>query len=254
MNLQRIGFASQLEDGERVERSFRRPFYPMFFQFFMWTTVFGALFWAVWVYFPKILPMGNTSRWLVLLIVGFGFVRLLKVFWKWYGNVILMTSESLVFAEWNGFFSRKIVRLDYWDLDEVGLEREGAMTFLTGVGDLVFEKVNGGTSYIYKGVSRPKRAIKILRHHRGRMLDEKNFTEESALRNLLSQMVQTHVRKNGQPVRHGKEFLADGEFLETEKWRKDEGFLDDDEEVIDEEVVEIDFELDDDGGIEIDLK
>lgn len=243
MNLQRLGFMSQLEDDEIIERSFRRPFSPIFSRMMMWVLIFFIIGWAIWTFVPRILPLGDSSRWLIILVVIFGIERLLRVFWQWYGNAVLMTNESLVFAEWDGFFDRRTVRLDYWDLDEVGLERRGAAAFFTGVGDLVFEKTNGGTPYIYKGVNRPKRAVKILRHHRGRMLDDKNFTEESALRNLLSQMVQTNVRKQGQPDRETVEDFNeraknDPQELEMEKSGS----------------VEVDFELDDEGGIEIELK
>jgi hypothetical protein len=242
MNFQRIGFGSQLEESEKVERSFRRLFGSVFLRMVLWGGLFFAIGWMIWVFLPQILPFGNDSRWLVVLVVVFGILRWMREFWQWYGNVILMTNESIVFAEWKGFFDRKTVRLDYWDLDEVGLERKGAAAFLSGVGDLVFEKTNGGTPYIYKGASRPKRAMKILRHHRGRMLDEKNFTEESSLRKLLSQMVQTHVRKDGQPVRDTEEFL--NQTIEKEKIMKTHK----------NQNIEVDFELDDDGGIEIKLK
>lgn len=244
MNFQRIGFASQLEDDERVERSFRRPFSPLFSRIMMWVLVFGALGWLFWTVIPRFLPFGNQSRWLVVLVCIFGIERLLRVFWRWYGNAILMTNESLVFTEWEGFFDRTTVRLDYWDLDEVGMERKGVVSFFAGIGDLVFEKITGGDPYIFKGINNPKRVVKILRHHRGRMLDEKNFTEESALRNLLSQMVQTHVRGNGQPLR--EDFGFDGG--EKENISKEKELFDG------EGLVEVDFELDDDGGVEIELK
>jgi hypothetical protein len=243
MNFQRIGFASQLEDDEKVERSFRRPFIPVFSRMMTWSLLFGLFGWSIWTFVPRVLPLGNESRWLVLLAVIFGIERILRVFWKWYGNVILMTNESLVFAEWKGFFDRRTVRLDYWDLSEVGLERKGVASFFVGLGDLVFEKTNGGTPYVFKGVNNPKRAVKILRHHRGRMLDEKNFTEESALRDLLSQIVQTQVRTNGQPLREGKGVANEKEIL-----------LRNEEENVSEGMVEVDFELDDEGGIEIQLK
>ncbi|NJP03967.1 hypothetical protein HC823_01745 [Candidatus Gracilibacteria bacterium] len=95
------------------------------------------------------------------------------------------------------------------------------------------------------------------------MLDEKNFTEESALKDLLSQMVQSHVRKNGQPVRRSGDMEVHDELgiLENENENKKsvQSIIDikeeielDDGEVFEEEVIiEVEKELDDDGGIEI---
>ena len=74
------------------------------------------------------------------------------------------------------------------------------------------------------------------------MLDEKNFTEESALKDLLSQMVQTQVRNGGQPDRNMGEILND---LNSIK----ESDIEDKPE--DGDSMEVDFELDDEGGIEI---
>lgn len=243
MNLKRLGFASQLEDDEQVVESFRRPFSTAMSKIMTWLVLFVGIGYVIWIYLPQLLPnMPISMRWLVILPIIFGAERISVVFWLWYGNAVLMTNESLVFTVWSGFFNRKITRLDYWDLDEVGLERKGIANFLAGVGDVIFEKVSGGDPLIFSGMNRPKRAVKILRQHRGRMLDDKNFTEESALKNLLSQMVQTHVRSDGQPSRDTGEILTKLNSIPESK-------VEDKPESGD--TIEVDFELDDDGGVEI---
>lgn len=246
MNLKQLGFASQLEDDENVVRAFRRPFSPTSSKMLMWLFLFVAIGYGIWAYVPKILPnMSVDARWLVVIPVIFGIERLSVVFWRWYGNAVLMTDQSVVFAEWEGFFNRRTTRLDYWDLDDVVIERKGIAMFLAGVGDLIFQKINGGNPYTYEGINRPKRVVKILRKHKEQILDEKNFTEESALKNLLSQMVQTQVRAGGQPSREMGEVISK---LNTIK--------DSDIEEYPEagDSIEVDFALDDEGGIEINFE
>ena len=243
MNFKRLGFASQLEEDEIVVESFRRPFLSISFQILMWIALLGGAGYGIWGYLPQLFPkMPIDVRWLIILPIIFGIERVSVVFWRWYGNAVLMTDDSLVFVEWSGFFNRKATRLDYWDLDEVGVERKGIANFIAGVGDIIFEKLSGGEPYTFSGMNRPKRAVRILRAHRGRMLDEKNFTEESALKKLLSQMVQTQVRSNGQPPRDLSEVLSHLNSTEDSQIEEkpEKG-----------DAVEVDFELDDDGGIEI---
>lgn len=248
MNLKAIGFASQLDDDEIVIDTFRRPFSSTGSKLLMWLIIFSVIGYGIWSYVSLILPgMPIDSRWLILVPIIFGVERVLVVFWKWYGNAVLMTSESLVFTSWEGFFDRKITRLDYWDLDDVGMERKGIGMFISGVADVVFEKVGGGEPHIYLGMNRPKRAVKILRNHRAKMLDEKNFTEESALKKLLSQLVQTQVRSDGQPPRDMGETLAALKNASNQAPKSSP-------ESLDNEAQEVDFELDDEGGIEIRLE
>lgn len=243
MNLKGLGFASQLEDDEVVVEVFRRPFSPISSRILMWIVLFSAIGYGVWVYFPQFLPKTQiNTRWLIILPVIFGMERVSVVFWRWYGNAVLMTNESLAFTEWSGFFNRKVKRLDYWDLDDVEVERKGIASYLSGVGDMIFEKVRGGEPLIYSGMNRPKRAVKILRAYRGRMLAEKNFTEEASLKKLLSQMVQTQVRADGQPSREMGEVVSQLNSIKDS---------DIEENPVDGDTVEVDFELDDDGGIEI---
>ena len=71
-------------------------------------------------------------------------------------------------------------------------------------GHVVINKVNGGESIVVKNVSRPTRCARIVESYREYAIDQKNFTEESALKGLLSHVVRRHVGDHGQPEREKK--------------------------------------------------
>jgi len=240
MKIRNIAFRSVLEDDEKILRVFRQ-FFPapkVLFHLIFWGGIAGGLAWFF---------AGTEYQISAAVPAIFGAYRIGVVFLRWYKNAVLMTDQALVFVEWKKPFWQKITRLDYWDLDEVSLERTSAREFFSGVGDLVFERVNGGESLIFEQARRPKRTIKIIHKHRERMLDEKNFTEESALKNLLSQMVQGHVRQDGQPQRSGEKSAPASKNLEKKSSKKVAPVV----EI--EDSVEVDFELDEEGGISLEL-
>ena len=112
-----------------------------------------------------------------------------------------------------------------------------------------------------KGINRPNRASKIIEKYREEIIDNKNFTEESALKGLLAQMVKRHVGDNGQPDREFEDIITKIEpkiapkkerksffkrFKRKEKPQK--------QHVEFERMsIEVEKELDNDGGIGFDL-
>ena len=125
-------------------------------------------------------------------------------------------------------------------------------------GDLYFMKYNGGTLYEAHRIHAPQRVARKIENYREQQVDAKNFTEESSLKELISGLVQSHVREHGQPERVDKvskrpdvgksagiEFkqkpVASKQSLVKKIFHPDEM------------PIEVEKELDDDGGIEIDL-
>lgn len=202
MNLKHLGFSDFLENEEVVSASFRHPVSGTFLKMFFFAGFWGAIacgvhwYWANY-YYDYSSNNEYNLLWLIPAIIGC--IKVFDVFMKWYANAILMTNESLIFAEFRHIFDRSISRIDYWDLDDVELEKKGVSDYLGNKGDLIFSKVSGGAAIEFKRVGNPRKIIKKIRKHKVKILNEKNFTEEGALKDLLSQLVQTHVRGKGQP-------------------------------------------------------
>ena len=242
-------FRQFLEDKEKIIRSFRSPF--PFWKTVWWTFITCFLFLFIWwIGFDLQINISDYHSMEFYFVSSFSilyFWRSFQLLRKWYTQTILMTTESLIFVDWNKFFSPKSVRLDYWEMDDIEVEKTGFWSYITNFGRLTFSKVEGGESLVFDRAYRPHIAEKIISAHKERMLDEKNFTEESALKDLLSQMVQTHVRKNGQPKRPNRK-------EETPSQKNSGGvfakFFKKHEPQKNKSIVQ---EFDDEGGVKVDL-
>ena len=174
-----------------------------------------------------------------------------------------MTNESLIFIDWKRFFHRSFSRIDFHNLDEIEVARHGVKSFILNYGTLLFQKVNGGSEIKMKGINRPNWTSKVIEKYREEILDNKNFTEESALKGLLAQMVKRHVENNGQPDREFEDIITEiVPKVAPPKKKKGKSFFErfkrkappKKQHIKFEKMsVEVEKELDDDGGIEFDL-
>jgi hypothetical protein len=201
-----IIFGRFLEEGEIIRAAFRKR--TCLVRVLAWFT-FGvcAIYGAHW-YNPKYIMVGFIGA-------GFCSLKMLQEYLWWYSNSVLMTSDSLVFVEWNKLFAPIVFRQDYWDLDSVEVIQQGLFALMAGFGDLHFYKISrAGNKHVFTQAEHPHKVVKKVQAFKEEMLNQKNFTEQSALKDLLANMVESHVRFNGQPNRpehHGA--LLDPAFI-----------------------------------------
>ncbi len=256
-NIKSWGFGSFIEDDETVLRVFRQPFVLYFGRIFFRLIIWGSLAAGVWFFFPQLMIL-----WIGLVL--WALFRAGSIFGYWYVNGIIMTDIGVVFVDWPKFFERRYHRIDYFDLDQIGVEKIGFKAFLNNFGTMQFVKVGGDITEVHN-INRPNRTARIIENYKEKAIDEKNFTEESALKGLLSQIVLTHVKKDGQPERDIKisdlEMDSEGDDIKfpaptptqpptTEKaQRRHHGHSVDGGTDVDIEKI-----LDDSGGIDIDFE
>lgn len=195
-----LGFKTFLEDDERIKKVFRTPFYFAFPVIAIRAALWGGLTLALWFFYPKYDYTDLSWLWQATLLMG-----LLHCFWyffKWYVNGVLLTSESIILVDWPRFFERRSTRIDFHNLDEITVEKVGVRAFMLNYGNLMFAKVNGGDSFVVHKIFRPNRAARIIESYREWVIDQKNFTEESALKGLLSNLVQRHHGNENESTEH----------------------------------------------------
>jgi len=185
-----------MEEDEKVLSVFRRPLLfsiPGFtFRAAFWVGIVGA----VWFFYPAYNQLNVSYIWQGLAVLGF--VHTFSPMWKWYFNALVMTNESLIIVDWPKLWQRRSTRIDFHNLDEITVERNGVKSFMLNYGNLCLAKVNGGGEHSVEGLARPTKTARAIEDYREWHLDKKNFTEESALKGLLSGMVQRHVGDSGQ--------------------------------------------------------
>jgi len=254
----RFGFGYFLEDDEKVLRVFRTPALFMLIRSFFHSAIFGGIAYIIWYLYRSYNGFDLTYVWGFFAL--FALYKVLGAFFIWYYNAIVMTNESLVFIDWKKLFHRSFSRIDFHNLDEIEVARHGVKSFLLNYGTLSFQKVNGGETIAIKGISRPTWASRNIEKYREEIIDNKNFTEESALKGLLSQMVQRHVGDSGQPDRQLEDIITQIEpkiapvkekesffkFFKKEKPKKKKT-------TFEKMSVKVEKEFDDEGGIEFDL-
>ena len=251
-NTKRIGFSNLLEDNEAIEDVFRKEFSSSFAKIVFFFILWGGLAGAVWYLFRFL------SFWPIVegALLSIAVYKSLFIFSKWYFNAILMTTENIIIVEWITFLHKKSSRIDYWNLDSIDVVRIGIRAFMGNYGDLYFMKYNGGILHSANRIHAPHRVARRIERYKEGQVDAKNFTEESSLKDLISGLVQTHVRDNGQPERGERvaKRPENGKTVELERKQKEpkKSFI---KNVFhpDEMAIEVEKELDDDGGIEIDL-
>lgn len=239
MHIKNWGFSSVLEKDEHVVKVFQRRFFPVFLILFLTAAFFGGLVWLAWFLFAE------RALWGIVGLCVLGVARFGYVFAKWYLNAIVMTTENIIIFEWFKPFHKNTIILNYWNLDEPQIRQNGVFSFLQNEGDITFLKVNIGKVYTYERIHRPHKVLREIHEYKEEQLHQKNFKEESALKDLISQMVQTHAREHGAPEK-GSVYYDPEEDRETPPKKG---------KPIDLAVEALEFEkqLDDFGGIEIDL-
>ena len=202
MKKMRFVFNSFLEDDEFIIKVFRKPLFFFFHKIFLRFAIWGGLAFAIWFFYPRYEfteKLNFDINYIWQGIAFFAVIYSLAPLVYWYINGIIMSNESLIMVDWPKPFVRRSTRVDFHNLDEVTVEKLGIRAFLMNYGNIVISKVNGGESYVIKHISGPTKAARTIESYREKILDEKNFTEESALKGLLGGMVQRHVGVHGQP-------------------------------------------------------
>lgn len=189
--LRSLGFGNMLEEGEGVHKVYR----TMFTFVLKNIVVQGLLWWggAYVVYF--FYPWHGRYLWLALLVVGA--VMMLGYFWKWFFNALLVTNLNLIIVRWDKIFHKRITRLDYWNLEEISVDKAGWRAFMYNYGTLAFQRMSGGVPVSFDLVPHPTKVAKTIEFFKEKLVHQKNFTEESAFKDLIGAIVTRQVENHG---------------------------------------------------------
>lgn len=157
--------------------------------------IFFGLFipFALWFLFPQTLLF--VSIWGAI-----GFARLIFEFVVWYYEVWLITNISIIDIDWDGLFEKSSTRVEYHHVETISYEIKGFLATIFNYGDLIIEKTTGN-NVKFHGVFRPKKVARELTEHQESLTQLRIFQDHRTLQNLLSEMIQTHVKKHGTPKR-----------------------------------------------------
>ncbi len=191
MIVQRLIFQKHLEDGERVLFAVHRHWVAVLFPFFQVAAFGFAAPWGLYL-------IGFSAPAFFWLAVGWSllaYFRLVYVFLDWYGDAWLVTDSSIVSVGWKGLFSNTASRIGFEDVEGVSYVIDGFWPTVLGYGEVTLKSVSGNILRLARASNPKKIELSIMRHHQG-FLKNKEMKDSDGLRQLLSQMVLTQLRRD----------------------------------------------------------
>ncbi len=184
------GFGSFLEAEEELVGVFRQEFSYALSHIVVHGVLWWGWAWVVWFFFPfKLMPV-----WIGLYLAGI--VHTLGTLLWWYYNAVILTNMNLIIVDWKKPFEKHVTRIDYWNLDEIVVQKQGIGSFMYHYGNLVFRKLSDGEPITYKRIGNPHRIATIIDDFKEKMVHDRNFSTDSGIRDLLSQVIGRHVESD----------------------------------------------------------
>lgn len=191
MIIQQILFSRHLDEEEKL----------LYVGHKHWITCFRSLFkisffaflipWLIYV-FMGTLPF----LFFALFASAIGTIRMLYIFIDWFFDAILITSVSLLFVEWNGFFSQESTRISYESIESIAIETKGVLGAIFGFGIIEIER-DGAEAIKMKHITNPKRVELEILHAKEEVAEHEMSENKEALHEILVGIVADHIKKHG---------------------------------------------------------
>ncbi len=185
-------FQDYLEENEKIYFVGHRVIFIMFRDFARIIAVHGVLPFIGWLFFPNLL-------WIAVGVVALGVIRTLLVVQDWYYDSWLITNMGIIGVEWTGFFDRTSDRVEYQSIEGISYKIKGVIPTLFNYGNITLAKLGNQTTVKLKAAFNPKRIEKNVVKYQDKFMTKKNFSDQEVLKQLLSELVSTHVKEHGLP-------------------------------------------------------
>ncbi|MFC1647642.1 hypothetical protein ACFL10_01455 [Patescibacteria group bacterium] len=192
LSIRKVLYQDYLEDEEEIFFVGHRHVFIMLRDFGRLITLHGALPFILWLFFPQMF-------WIYLGWAALGVIRLLLVIQDWYYDCWLITNMGIVGVEWTGYFDRTSDRVEYQSIEGVSYKIKGIIPTIFNFGNITLAKLGGPTTVTLKSACNPKRIEKNVVKYQDKFMTKKNFTDQEVLKQLISDMVSTHVQNHGMP-------------------------------------------------------
>lgn len=191
-------FSDYLEEGEQIVFVCHKHLIVLVKDFLAIFTIHLGLALFAWYFFPQLL-------WACLIWLGIGIVRFLLIVQDWYYDCWLITNMGIVGVLWTGFFNRTSTRVEYASIEGVSYTINGVLPTIFNYGTVTLAKLGGPSTVALKDAYNPKRIERNILQFQEEFLTTKNFKDQEFLKQLLTDLVVEHVKKNGLPVNVGKQ-------------------------------------------------
>lgn len=190
--LQKLIFHKHLEEGERILYAVHKH----------WVSVLNPTIRAI--FFGVIIPWGlyaigfNTIIffWVAVIWSSFVFLHYFYELINWYSDAFLITTAAIVWIEWGGIFKNAATRTGFQDIEGVSYEISGFWPTLLDYGQVRLKSISGNVIELYPARKPKEVELKIMQYQQS-YLQHKDMEDAGKLKQLLSQMVSSHFRREG---------------------------------------------------------
>jgi hypothetical protein len=127
------------------------------------------------------------------IIISLGYS--LYAFLDWYLDAWLLTDVSIIETRWDGFFKQRSSRIEYTSIESVDVEVKGIKQTVLNYGNVVLIK-SSGVNIRMERISRPNMASSWISRIRGEAIANKNLQNSEAIKDLLAQVIDNHIKVN----------------------------------------------------------
>lgn len=140
----------------------------------------------LFIVFPEIVLIW--SIWAVA-----GIIKVMYSLLVWFYDALLITNNSIIDIEWNGFFDRTSSRMEYQMVEGVTTELKGFMRVVFNYGNVKVTGSGGGSYIGLNDAMHPRKIETLIMTHQEKYISEKNLTDADSLKDLLVTIVRQHI-------------------------------------------------------------
>lgn len=188
MDFRRKIFQRYVEEDEKIIEIINKHWFIEFKNFVKGIIIGFLLPFFVWTLFP-------VFKYICILWSIIWIVRMIYDLCDWFLDAWLLTDQSVVGVEWNGFFSQSSNRIDYSTIESVGYEVKGFFKTLFKFGNVSIQQPGGNV--VFTDINNPKFVAKRIGEVQEEILHSKGLTDEANLRDILARIVKGHIESHG---------------------------------------------------------
>jgi uncharacterized membrane protein YdbT with pleckstrin-like domain len=190
MQLRLFFFKGHLEEGEEIIHIVHKHWFVILsgmMKVFLLGFVIPALLYYI---FPL-----TFFFWLMILWVILAFLKMTYIILNWYLDAWLLTNMAIIDVIWEGFFKRSTQRIEYKSIEQVSYTFSGVTQTLYNYGSLHIQQPGGVTSI--EDIDKPKKVASQISQLQEKYMKEQKYSDEEALKDILTGMIKRHIEKNG---------------------------------------------------------
>lgn len=190
--MQRMLFSKFLEDGETLYYAIHRH-WVMVYKQMMKIGIFGILIPLFFLIFMT--GTSSEAAYFFFAWLGIGLFYTVFAFLDWYMDAWLLTDVSIIELQWDGFFSQRSSRLDYYSIETINYDVQGVIQSMLGCGKLTLIKYSG-TPLVIEQVDEPEVASHWITRIKNENQASRSTQSTESMKDLLAEVISDRININ----------------------------------------------------------